>query len=1019
MKKTFLIFIQIWTIILLVHQVGFTQIPQLRRDRLILADTSALKSKQLKPQVLSSPLLVKKGFKLYSQTEFQSKINVNTDRLKRFTLKEFEDKERNGGKIPLQSPLFFQKNVGQANNSFKYILQNVSSVAGFYDKGFVAVIQKGVLNLETVSDSSKIKSNKIGLNFVGASGTLEPQKQIDGRVNRYIGREKEKWQTNIPSFNYLVNDKLYPGIRLGYQAKIGRIEYQFLVAPTAKVSDIKIAIEGIEKLSIDKKGNLVMQTKNGSIAQTAPKFYDVIDNNKTLIEGAFKIISNKEYGFVVTNHNPNAQLIIDPEIVFTSYFGGSANDAMLGADEGANDFIGRGFDVKIGTDGNVFIIGKTISADLPVTNSTTINGSGDVFVLRIDPSLPTGSSLVYATFIGGSNDENARSIEAMPDGSAYITGWSQSNDFPTSLGVVQSTREGSGAYVAKLSPEGDFQLGTFIGKSRSNHPNSIVFNKRTSESNGFIYVGGSTQGGSGTDATLGGFQTSHAGGTFDGFITKLNLALSNYEYFTYLGGTGRDVIMDIDVVDGFAFATGMTASKDFPTNDIAFQQNHTEEDNSACTGSVTNRACADAFVIRLNREGNELIYSTFVGEPNKEDYARGIAVNASKQAYITGASISTTENISNIFVAKLEGGGENILWKTTIRQGVGKDHGEELVVDQFDRAYVTGTISVDAPTTGQDTHPFYGGRSDLFYSRLSNDGAVEYFNFLGGEGEDRGFAIAAVGTSMDDFCVTIAGSTVSDNIETINSLNGGETRKGSADLLIYTICNVILEPNGSNFFKNAPTSVRRGNEINYTITLINGGDVPVPAVITDNVPSLITVTGVTGSGCSRFGNNITCSFQAQPGATTIVITGRVNSSANPNTCVNTRVTNTATIQVGSRRFSASAATQILCEPPLCGNGRLNPGEECDGSPGCRSNCTVRKCGDGIVDPGEECDNGRSNCVNCKITLRPDAECGSGVTGHCPSGTTCKYTISVVEDCWLFFLGCDSYVLYGGPYCLRN
>lgn len=966
-------------------QYSVAQVPGTGRSRTVLDEANTLKLRQLPSQKAPDSLLARRGFKLYKGKDLAGKMNLNAGKLSKFTLRELNERNKNNGLLPLMTPLFFQQNIGQSKNDVKYILQNTGSIVGLNDNGLFLAVQKGLLDDEIKPDSATTNADKLSLKFLKGKGTLAARKPVGAQVNSCKGNNPANWIKKIPAFNYIVNDELYPGIRLGYQALLGRLEYQFMLAPNANVSQIRIAVAGSRKLSIDKRGNLLMETPGGTIVQTAPRCYEMVNEKRLAVKGRFVLFNDNEYGFTVQRQRPNTSLVIDPEIVFTSYFGGSGNDAMLGADAGANDFIGRGFDIKIGSTGEVFVIGKTFSADFPVTDATTLKGSGDIFVMKLDPSQPLGSVLVYATLVGGTSDENARSIEAMSDGSAYITGWSASSDFPTTSGVVQPTRANSGAYVAKLDPAGLVVLGTFIGKARSNHPNSIVFNQEDGAPEGFIYVGGSTQLNSGSDSTAGSFQTTFAGGTFDGFLTKLNLSLTNYVYFTYLGGSGTDVIMDIDVVDGFLFATGMTASTDFPTTEIAFQRHHSEA--SGCTGTIgSSRVCAEAFVTRLNVAGNGLLYSTYLGEAGKEDYARGIAVNASRQAYVTGAIASG--DVSEVFVAKFEGGGENILWKRKI-PGISRDHGEELVVDAFDRAHVTGTFSVDGQSNGFGAQTFHGGRSDIFYSRLNAAGEIEFFTYLGGSAEDRGFSVAAMGSSPEEFCAFIAGSSVSDDIETIAPLAGGETRKGNADLLLYAICNIQFNPDASSFFKTGPIEVQMGQSFTYTINVNNAGDVAAPVVVSDNVPAPLTVTGVSGTGCTRTGNNINCSFSAQPGGNPILITVSVPAPANRNNCTSRSVTNTATIRVGSRTFSSSATTRLNCPPPLCGNGRLDPGEACDGGANCRSNCTIRRCGDGIVDPGEQCDNGRANCVNCRIILEEGDECGAGITGSCPPGTRCQ------------------------------
>src|SRR5262249_16930633 len=145
------------------------------------------------------------------------------------------------------------------------------------------------------------------------------------------------------------------------------------------------------------------------------------------------------------------------------------------------------------------------------------------------------------------------------------------------------------------------------------------------------------------ESTPGVFQADFHGGGFDGFLVKLDRELTQYSYFTYLGGSGSDVIMDLDVNDGFAFVTGSTRSVDFPTSDLAFQTQRSEEGTGVnCAGGASPRQCFDAFVARFARDGSDVVYSTLIGG-DREEFARGIAVATNNQATITGAARSTSD----------------------------------------------------------------------------------------------------------------------------------------------------------------------------------------------------------------------------------------------------------------------------------------------------------------------------------------------------------------------------------------
>jgi cysteine-rich repeat protein len=944
---------------------------------------------------------------------------------KRFVRKELDDFRRLPAKLsrmedlmkgvrgifpsPLSAPLTFQSNVGQSDPRFPFIVRGVNFAAGFTPTGITASVVRHQADEDSVQ-GVPLKGNAITLSFKGASpAALTGLQAVKGSINSIVGKDRTRWLKGVPSFNALQYTELYPGIQAFVSGRSGRLEYAIVLDAGADIRNIRIAVDGVQRLRLDARGNLIMETSGGPILQTQPQFVEHKWGAPRKLKGRFVILGKNEYGFEVSGHIPRTRLVIDPDVVFSTYFGGEGQEGFLGTDLGANDFIGRGFDIAFGSDGSIFVIGMTASTDFPVTSGGAMQGSADVFVMRLDPAQPAGQQLIYATFIGGSDTERGRAIAPLEDGSAYITGHSNSSDFPTSSGVVQAVRERSGAYVARLMPDGTFDIGTMIGRTLSHHPNSVVFSKSTIEAEGFVYVAGSARPRFGRpgDATSDSFQSSHAGGEFDGFVAKLDKDLTGFEYFTYLGGANRDVIMDLDVNDGFAFVTGSTTSFNFPTTPLARQSQHSEQSNAGVDCSATDppRQCFDAFVTRVDRTGIDLIYSTYLGS-GREEYARGIAVADNNQATITGGTRAADGTESQIFVLRFEAGGENVLWDQRLAGGANQtDHGEEVVVDQLGRAHVIGTVSRDGLSMGGNAETFLGGSSDIFYARFTNDGANNFFTYLGGTGTDRGFAVAAAGANEDNFCATVVGSTTSDDISTLSPLLGGATRRGRADLILFTLCDREVTINDGDCTHSAsPVTVLVGEMVTFTITLTNGGDIPVPVTLIDNVPNSFEVTGVLGPNCTRSGDNgndVRCSFNAEPGATAIEIRARAGQQCP------IRVENSATILVPFGQFTKSASVQINCIPPLCPNGRIDPGEQCDdgnfnGGDGCRRDCTRERCTDGIQDPGEQCDDGNLNdndrCTNaCRIRPACGEVCTIGGRA-CVTGCTCTRSCSPVTTC---------------------
>ncbi len=299
-------------------------------------------------------------------------------------------------------------------------------------------------------------------------------------------------------------------------------------------------------------------------------------------------------------------------LVYSTYLGGSSFEQN-----------GRGTEVVVDDAGSAYVTGMTLSADFPTTPGafdTTLNGGEDVFMTKLDPS---GSALVYSTYLGGSGVDQGISIALDVSGSAYVTGRADSANFPTTPGAFDTTFNGaSDAFVTRLDPTGSALVySTYLGGSGTEFGFSIAL-----DGGGSAYVTGRIFSAD-FPTTPGAFDVTFHGGGSDGFVAKLNSTGSALAYSTYLGGSGDDHGAGI-AVDGVgsAFVAGSTNSADFPTTSGAF--------------SVTfNGGLTDAFVAQLDPTGSALGYSTYLGGSDA-DFGSSIAVDNAGSAYVTGRTSS-------------------------------------------------------------------------------------------------------------------------------------------------------------------------------------------------------------------------------------------------------------------------------------------------------------------------------------------------------------------------------------------
>jgi hypothetical protein len=332
--------------------------------------------------------------------------------------------------------------------------------------------------------------------------------------------------------------------------------------------------------------------------------------------------------------------------------------------------------------------------------------------LVIDP-------LAYSTFLGGSIDEEGYGIAIDSAGNVYVTGYTESTDFPTTSGTYDTTHNGFyDVFVTKLNATGSSLLySTFIGGNDFDFGYGIAV-----DSSGNAFVTGETFD-STTDypTTTGAYDTTHNGSN-DVFVTKLNAAGSGLLYSTFIGGSGGDGGYGIAIdSSGNAFVTGYTqdGTTDYPTTPGAFDTTH--------NGNY------DVFVTKLNAAGSGLLYSTFIGG-SSNDEGRRIAIDSSGNAFVTGLTVDgtidyptttgaydTTHNgFFDVFVTKLNAAGSALLYSTFIG-GDNIDVGRGIAVDSAGNAFVTGETfdsTTDYPTTTGAFDTTHNGFYDVFVTKL-------------------------------------------------------------------------------------------------------------------------------------------------------------------------------------------------------------------------------------------------------------------------------------------------------------
>jgi Beta-propeller repeat len=512
------------------------------------------------------------------------------------------------GKLPLS----FEVNQGQTDSSVRFLARGAGFGMFLTSDAAVITLSAAHAPIDSEDQSDFARSAVLRIRFVGAN--LAPE--ISGEVplpdksNYFIGDDRARHITDIAHFAQVRYGGLYPGIDLVYYGDQRKLEYDFVLAPGADPSQIAIAFDGANEVNLDATGDLILRTPLGDLKQHHPNIYQVVNGKREPIGGRYVRLSANELGLEVAAHDASKSLVIDPVLSYSTFLGGSSNDF-------ANA-------ITVDNAGNAYIAGYTSSTNFPVVNpySRSLGRSAtNVFVSKLNP---TGTALVYSTYLGGSSETDyATGIAVDSAGNAYVTGTTTGSGFPTTTGSYQKGTSGGGSFVAKLGAAGNtLTYSTYVLNASAK---GIAV-----DGSSYAYVTGSAS--SGFATTAGAFQTAtHNSSSTNAFILKLNTTGTAATFATFLGGSGTDVGNGVAVDSGGnAYVGGSTTSTNFPLTNAL---------QTSLGGQL------DGFVAKVNATGSALVYSTYLGG-TKDDSVNAIAVDASGSAYVAGETYSANFPVS-------------------------------------------------------------------------------------------------------------------------------------------------------------------------------------------------------------------------------------------------------------------------------------------------------------------------------------------------------------------------------------
>jgi hypothetical protein len=618
-------------------------------------------------------------------------------------------------------PLHFEANQGQWNSAVRY----------------AAHAQQYTVLLTAAGPALSFRGGRrVDLAFDGSNRApeIEALEKTAVETNYFVG-SKERWRTGVSNYARIRYRGVYPGIDVIYYGDDSRLEYDFLLEPGADPAAIRIRFQGADRAGVTPQGDLRVECAGGQLIQKRPFLYqrDPRGGTRRQIEGRYVRLADGAVGLRVGGYDRTKPLVIDPYLIYSSYWGGAAADQVNA--------------VKIGPQGLLYVVGRTETSDLVSTanayqGASKAAGSDDLFIMVLDTT--NNFALDYLSYLGGSGEDAPAAMDMDASGNMYIVGATTSSDFPITSSVtvapLQDTIPSStnSAFLVEFNPalSSVLQLiySTYLGGSLDNVANGVSLDRA-----GNIYVIGSTDS---TDFPVtDGAYSGVLSGDQNAFLCEINTNSATAIYSTYLGGEAVDTGNTIAVAsNGLVYFGITTNSKEFPLSIAPYRPSLPGVENIVIG------------VMDMTQFGpNSLLYDTYFGGSDLDE-VRKLSFDASGRVLLTGFTFSPDFPITRDAAQATPGGNGDVFVSVVdpshpeaflvYSSYLGGSQGEvayDIAGDAAGSIYVTGyTLSPDFPVTFDAPQLKWGGGIEVFVARLmpgiAGTAGLRFSTYLGNQG---------------------------------------------------------------------------------------------------------------------------------------------------------------------------------------------------------------------------------------------------------------------------------------------